>query len=506
VGTGLTSAGVSRLVGFDSAGEAFISGDRVLRGIYPGDAEAVRDILRRCEEADLFSRGIVSTRELAANPHPELGYEIVLEHERVPFVSFPHEWPASMLRDAALFHVQLFNDLAPRGLTLKDWHPYNVLFEGTTPKFVDFTSIVPTGSLARQDHLSRPPAKKGIAKLWDDYAVALYESYRLMYEPYFGLPLAMMKRGRHSDARRRLYETALNSADNVITRREAFDGDVGGRFAYELFDRRLRLALVERGTEKRRFFDLLKGKLWRSNVAVKGSAYSSYYEAKNESFSTEPSPEWTAKQHSVRDTITGRSPRTLLDLGSNTGWFSILAARLGVSVVAVDLDEASIDSLYVSAKREGLPILPLVTNLTAPLADRHALEFPDEPSRSRIGGDAPLYPAPNSRLQCDMVLALALVHHLALGQGLSFERIAEIFAGLAKKYVCVEFVAIDDPMITSDPPFFPKYNSSPASFGWYTLENFIAALRRYFPSVEIRPSHPGTRMIVVLEKPVPGAR
>ena len=506
MGTGLTSAGVSRLVGFDSAGEAFISGDRVLRGIYPGDAEAVRDILRRCEEADLFSRGIVSTRELAANPHPELGYEIVLEHERVPFVSFPHEWPASMLRDAALFHVQLFNDLAPRGLTLKDWHPYNVLFEGTTPKFVDFTSIVPTGSLARQDHLSRPPAKKGIAKLWDDYAVALYESYRLMYEPYFGLPLAMMKRGRHSDARRRLYETALNSADNVITRREAFDGDVGGRFAYELFDRRLRLALVERGTEKRRFFDLLKGKLSRSNVAVKGSAYSSYYEAKNESFSTEPSPEWTAKQHSVRDTITGRSPRTLLDLGSNTGWFSILAARLGVSVVAVDLDEASIDSLYVSAKREGLPILPLVTNLTAPLADRHALEFPDEPSRSRIGGDAPLYPAPNSRLQCDMVLALALVHHLALGQGLSFERIAEIFAGLAKKYVCVEFVAIDDPMITSDPPFFPKYNSSPASFGWYTLENFIAALRRYFPSVEIRPSHPGTRMIVVLEKPVPGAR
>ena len=506
MGTGLSAAGVSRLVGFDHAGEAFISGDRILRGIYRGDAEAVRHILRRCEQDDLFSRGIVSTRELAENPHPELGYEIVLEHERVPFVSYPHEWPASMLRDAALFHIQHFKDLAPRGLTLKDWHPYNVLFEGTTPKFVDFTSIIPTANLAQQDHLSRPSAKKAIAKLWDDYAVALYESYRLMYEPYFGLPLAMMKRGRHADARRRLYETALNSADNVITRREAFDGDAAGRLAYELFDRRLRLALVERGQEKRRFFDLLEVKLWRSNVAVKGSAYSSYYEAKNEAFSTEPSPEWTAKQHSVRNTITERRPRTLLDLGSNTGWFSILAARLGASVVAVDLDEASIDSLYVSAKREGLPILPLVTNLTAPLPDRHALEFPDEPSRSRIGGDAPLYPAPNSRLQCDMVLALALVHHLALGQGLPFERIAEIFSELAKKCVCAEFVAIDDPMITSDRPFFPKYNSSPESFGWYSLDNFIAAMRRYFPSVEIRPSHPGTRTIVVLEKPVPGAR
>src|SRR5207237_4348763 len=117
------------------------------------------------------------------------------------------------------------------------------------------------------------------------------------------------------------------------------------------------------------------------------------------------------KQHSVRNTITERRPRTLLDLGSNTGWFSMLAARLGASVVAGDRDEASIDWLYVGAKREALPILPLVTNLTAPLADRHALEFPDEPSRSRIGGDVPLYSASNSRLQCDMVLALALVHH-----------------------------------------------------------------------------------------------
>jgi hypothetical protein len=102
-----------------------------------------------------------------------------------------------------------------------------------------------------------------------------------------------------------------------------------------------------------------------------------------------------------------------------------------------------------------------------------------------------------------MVLALALVHHLVLGQGLTFERVAEILSGLAIKSVCAEFVAIDDPLVTSDRPFFPKYNAAPESFGWYSLDNFIAALRKYFPSVEIRPSHPGTRTMVVLEKPVP---
>lgn len=488
------------MVGFDTAGEVFVSGDRILRGIYPGDAEAVRDILGRCERDDLFKRGIVRTRELAENPHPELPYETVLEHERVPFVSYPHEWPALMLRDAALFHISLFEELGERGLTLKDWHPYNVLFNGVSPTFVDFTSIIPVEELGDQAHLSRPPAAKGIARFWDTAAVAVYENYRLMYEPYFGLPMAMMKDGRPAQARRRLYETALNSAATVISRREAFAGNFMGRLVYELADWRLRFALLEKGPVKRRFFSLLKKMVAGAEVAPLGSAYSSYYEDKKEAFSTEPSPDWTGKQRSVREAIVESSPATVLDIGSNTGWFSILAARLGSSVVAVDLDEACIDSLYLTAKREELPILPLVVNLTAPAAARAALDFPGEPSLSLIGGSEPLYPAPSGRLQCDMVMALALVHHLVLGQGLSFENVAAIFAGLSKKYLCAEYVELDDPMIVSDPPFFPAYNASPDSFEWYTLDNFIAALKAYFPTVEVRPSYPDTRVMLVAAK------
>ena len=498
---GLTASGtVSRMVGFDTAGEVFVSGDRILRGIYPGDAEAVRAVLSRCERDDLFSKGIVSTRELAENPHPELPYETVLEHERVPFVSYPHEWPALMLRDAALFHIALFQELGERGLTLKDWHPYNILFDGAAPTFVDFTSIIPVESLVSQTHLSHPPEAKGIARFWDAHSAAVHESYRLMYEPYFGLPMAMMRDGRPAQARRRLYETALNSAQTVISRREAFAGNLVGRLSYELADRRLRVALLERGPVKRRFFAMLKKMVAGTDVAVQGSAYSSYYEDKKEVFSTEPSPEWTGKQRSVREALVQHAPSTVLDLGSNTGWFSILAARLGSNVVAVDLDEACIDSLYLTAKREELAILPLVVNLTAPVAARPALDFPGEPSLSLIGGDEPLYPAPNGRLRCDMVMALALVHHLVLGQGLSFESVAAIFAGLSKKYLCAEFVELDDPMVVSDPPFFPAYNSSPDNFAWYSLENFIAALRAHFPTIEVRPSYPDTRVMLVASK------
>jgi hypothetical protein len=161
-----------------------------------------------------------------------------------------------------------------------------------------------------------------------------------------------------------------------------------------------------------------------------------------------------------------------------------------------DLDEASIDSLYANAKRDSLPILPLVVNLSrrSQIVPRWnstmSLRFPALAEKTRSILHQP------ARLQCDMVLALAVIHHLALGQGHSFDRIASIVFDPGQENIfCAEFVGIDDPMITSDRSFFPAYNSAPNDFGWYSLDNFIAAVRRHFPSVEIRPSHPGTERL-----------
>lgn len=497
-----TSAQVTRLVGFDNAGEPFLSGDRVLRGIYSSHADAVRRVLRTCEEHDLFSHGIVQTRELAENPHPELAYEMVLEHERIPFVTYPHEWSTSMFKEAAIFHIALYERLEEHGLTIKDWHPHNILFSATRPVFVDFTSIIPISDLPKQPHLQsgRPP--RGMGGLWDATSKAVYEMYRLMFEPYFGLPLVMMHRGRHAQARQRIYETTLNAAESgsIITRREAFEGSLAGRLMYELEARRLNITLLEKGPEKPRFFKQLRHIVELRKAAMRGSAYSSYYEDKNEAFDPTVSSNWTDKQLGVHQTLTRFEPRTVLDLGSNIGWFSKLAAMLGSSVVAVDLDEASIDRLYGDAQREGLDILPLVVNLTRPLPPLPPKVFEDEPSVSLIGEGGPLVAASDERLQCEMVLALAIVHHLALGQALSFEAIAAILGRLATKCLCVEFVELDDAMITGDPGFFPAWNADRGSFGWYTRDNFMAALGEHFQSVEILPSHPETRSLLICTK------
>jgi hypothetical protein len=99
-----------------------------------------------------------------------------------------------------------------------------------------------------------------------------------------------------------------------------------------------------------------------------------------------------------------------------------------------------------------------------------------------------------------MVLALALVHHLALGQSHPFDEIAAIFAKLATKYLCVEFVDIQDPMVTGERTFFPAYNSAPDNFTWYAKENFIAALKWHFSDIEEVQSHPETRTLLICRK------
>ena len=174
----------------------------------------------------------------------------------------------------------------------------------------------------------------------------------------------------------------------------------------------------------------------------------------------------------------------------------MLAAKLGSRVVAVDLDEASIDKLFAEARREDADILPLVVNLVRPLPALEAKVFDAEPSLSLIGDGAPVISAPNERFRCDMVIALAIVHHLALGQGHPFDEIAKVLSGLAGKYLCVEFVDLDDKMITGDPGFFPAYNASPGSFTWYSKDNFVTALGFDFDRIEEVPSEPDTRTLL----------
>lgn len=490
----------TRFVGFDARGEVFLSQGRVLRGIYPGSGGLYREVLRTCEAHDLFRFGIVATRESQVNPHPDLSYDLVLEHERVPFVSYPHEWPASMLKAAALFHIDLYTELGPHGLTVKDWHPYNILFKGTGPVFVDFTSIIPMDNLQDEEYLTPPHVPAPFRYIWDTTSAYFYEMYQRMFAPYFLLPLYLMHQQRYQQARRWMLETTLNASQSVIQKRKVFPGIGPARLSYEVKGLFKRLALIERGLFKRRFWQIVRGEVSHLNVSVTKSSYTNYYDAKKEDFAFEPSQSWTNKQTVVYEAIRQLKPATVLDVASNTGWFSILAAKLGCQVVAFDIDEACLNVLYARARREQLSILPLVIDLTSLPPDVFPIEYEDEEEHSLIGGEFPLLLAAERRLRCDMVLVLGIIHHLVLGQNKSFAQIVEMFSGLSKKYLVLEFVSRDDGLIVAEPEFFPALDSYPNGFNWYTQENLILELKRYFQEIKVEKSFPDSRTILICSK------
>jgi SAM-dependent methyltransferase len=481
---------------FDAQGQVFVESNRVLRGIFTGQGDRCRRVLDTLSRNDLFRLGIVRTAIATNADLPGGPYDLILEHERVPFISYPHEWAASMLKDAAVFHLELFTRLAPYGLTLKDMHPLNVVFDGPRPIFVDFTSIVPMEALASEEYLqsAAPPARL-LSRFWDRQSVLVNDMYARMFEPYFLLPLEMMCRGRYTEARTRMRETTLNTSREVITRREARGRDPGPRLG--ALWRRFALdgALMERDPAKARFFRRLARHVSKMDVTPPDSGYASYYDQKGENYDLQSSRAWNARQRTIGSILERLHPQTVLDVAGNTGWFARLAAKSGARAVSFDIDESSADHLYLNEKADGLGVLSLVMDLTKPTLEVSAIEYPNEPRREFE--DAPVLLPATSRLNCDLVMALAIVHHLALGQNQSLCDIVDSLDRFTRRYLLMEFIDRDDELVVAEPEFFPAMHRDPGAFDWYRLENFEAVLRRRFASVERLPSHPESRTILL---------
>src|SRR5215471_5400065 len=124
----------------DDAGRVFRWNDFLLRGIYRDKCQFFEQLFDEGTIQDLVESHLLidsERTEFAAD-----GYGMVVKHRLLPFVSYPNEWCPAMLKDAALLIVDLATALAQRGLSLRDAHPWNVLFDWSRPVYVDLTSIV----------------------------------------------------------------------------------------------------------------------------------------------------------------------------------------------------------------------------------------------------------------------------------------------------------------------------------------------------------------------------
>lgn len=127
----------------DPAGRLFWWRDELYRGVRAEAAPFVTNLV------DTVLPTLVERRLVPATTPTDLtvdGFALVLRHERVPFTSYPNEWCSAMLRDASLLYLDLVAELVPQGLCIKDMNPWNLVFDGTRPLFVDVMSIAPLES------------------------------------------------------------------------------------------------------------------------------------------------------------------------------------------------------------------------------------------------------------------------------------------------------------------------------------------------------------------------
>jgi ribosomal protein L11 methylase PrmA len=174
-----------------------------------------------------------------------------------------------------------------------------------------------------------------------------------------------------------------------------------------------------------------------------------------------------AKSAAVTAALRAAGGSRAWDLGANTGRYSRIAAAEGYRVVAMDIDEGAVERAYLAIRADSsLPITPLLADLTDPTP---GLGWAGAERRSLL-----------DRIDTDVILALALVHHLAIGANVPLPMVAALFAHLSPHAV-VEWVPKEDPMVRR------LLASREDVFDGYTQVGFEAAFAPHFQVVRRTP-------------------
>jgi ribosomal protein L11 methylase PrmA len=396
---------------------------------------------------------------LAAVP----GAHAVVRPERIDFVSYPYEWTFGELREAALLTLDIQLAAMAGGWSLKDASAYNIQFQDARPIHVDSLSFEPLADEApwfayRQfcEHFLAPLA------LVSRVDVRLGELLRVHLD---GIPLDLASRLL---PRRTRLNFGLLSHLHLHARAQV-------QHAANLDDGR---AARRARLPKTRLEGLIRN--LRSTVAAldwqpAGTEWADY--AENTSY---PERAAAAKDRLVDELVQATPGSRVWDLGANTGRFSRIAADAGRSVIALDIDPAAAERHFRAIRTHGrTDILPLVADVANPSP---GLGWGGQERRSLL-----------ERADADAILALALVHHLAIGQGVPLPMILDLFADLAP-WAIVEFVPKDDPMVrrllATRRDVFPDYS----------LDAFRAATSARFEVVREAPIEDSPRVLFLLRR------
>lgn len=366
---------------------------------------------------------------------PSRWYKTLLP-EQLTFISYPYEWCFNQWKDAALLTLSIVKKSIGHGLILKDATPFNIQFIGTDPVWID------TLSFETYDETKAWIAYRQFVEcLVAPLLVARHltpDLQKIMMVYPEGIPLKIVAKLLPLKSR-----LNLNTLMHIILPSAMAGNKKTPSNNNPVFNKQKLLHIID---NLNAFVESLK-------TGNESSVWNNYYE---ETVLSDAYVE--EKMILLKQWIQELPVQSVLDVGTNTGYYAQMTAAAGKFTIAVDADTACINRLYETARQNKLTnLMPLTIDITHPTP---AIGWGNQERASFL-----------SRTRTDCCLALALIHHLAIGRNIGFDQMAELFSTIAP-WLIIEFIPKSDPKITlllgNRPDIFADYHEDSFTMAFAT--------------------------------------
>ncbi len=385
--------------------------------------------------------------------------EIIIQPEKIPYISYPYEWAFGELKDAALLTLKLHRRAMRYDMILKDASAYNIQFRNGNPILIDTLSFdfyeedEPWGAYGQFcRHFLAPLLLMREKDLRMNRLLSLFID---------GIPLDMAASLLGGRGGLLAKEHIVWHSKSISRHNEDGKFHTIKKHGKVTLTRKRHMAIIE---------SLIRG-IESLHLKKEETEWGDYYAHTN--YSEEASAE---KKKIVEEMISLVNPASVWDMGANDGTYSKLALAAGAYVVAFDIDPVAVEKNYSEVKKTHSPMLPLVLDMANPSP---GIGFANR-ERTSIG----------DRQRPDCILALAVIHHLAISNNLPFDMLAEWFVGLSDRLI-IEFVPKEDSqvqiLLATRKDIFPNY----------TADGFEEVFSKYYALRE-KKAIPHTRRVMYL--------
>ena len=379
---------------------------------------------------------------------------LIIKPDRIPFISYPYEWSFTQLKKAALLTLDIQIKSLTKGMSLKDASAYNIQFIGNQPIFIDTLSF----EKYRED-------QPWIA--YRQFCNHFLSPLSLMAYTDLDLNLLLQTNvdGISLEQTAKLLPNKAKLNLGLLTH-IFLHATAQKSFASKNPDKQK--ANIDKNTLTQ-LIQNLKQTVDNLRISCPSTTWGDYYNNTN----YKPKS-FIQKKKIVEKMLTQAKPKTVLDLGANTGIFSHIASKKAY-VISTDIDPVAVEKNYLSSNENILTLRQDIIN----------------PSPG-IGFDNQERPSFLSRTKTDTTLALALIHHLAISHNIPLNKLANFFSKLSP-YLIIEFIPKNDSqtqkLLTQREDIFPNY----------TQDNFEKIFSKYY-HIQEKTLIPGTKRTIYLFK------